>query len=100
MTERGLSIWSPFSHGRHRKTRKVPPELKVWLASRLRAQVDEHRLHAAVDVPLLGEPEFGEDRIRVLLDRPLRDAQCLGDRPRSEEHTSELQSPMYLVCRL
>src|SRR5437763_10066638 len=24
----------------------------------------------------------------------------LADRPRSEEHTSELQSPMYLVCRL
>src|SRR5437762_9893850 len=23
-----------------------------------------------------------------------------GQRPRSEEHTSELQSPMYLVCRL
>src|SRR5437764_10894639 len=23
-----------------------------------------------------------------------------GPRPRSEEHTSELQSPMYLVCRL
>src|SRR5437764_2541972 len=23
-----------------------------------------------------------------------------GDRDRSEEHTSELQSPMYLVCRL
>src|SRR5437879_11432910 len=24
----------------------------------------------------------------------------VGCRPRSEEHTSELQSPMYLVCRL
>src|SRR5437762_14378372 len=29
--------------------------------------------------------------------RPLRGA---GLRQRSEEHTSELQSPMYLVCRL
>src|SRR5437762_5192550 len=27
-------------------------------------------------------------------------AHCLGIIPRSEEHTSELQSPMYLVCRL
>src|SRR5436189_6240907 len=27
-------------------------------------------------------------------------ARELGDRWRSEEHTSELQSPMYLVCRL
>src|SRR5437762_6752607 len=25
---------------------------------------------------------------------------CAGATPRSEEHTSELQSPMYLVCRL
>src|SRR5258707_7292646 len=25
---------------------------------------------------------------------------CLGDRARSEEHTSELQSRQYLVCRL
>src|SRR4249920_4015727 len=25
---------------------------------------------------------------------------CLGDRPRSEEHTSELQSRPHLVCRL
>src|SRR5437879_7241739 len=28
------------------------------------------------------------------------DAAPLPLRPRSEEHTSELQSPMYLVCRL
>src|SRR5437764_4489303 len=27
-------------------------------------------------------------------------ANTTGDRKRSEEHTSELQSPMYLVCRL
>src|SRR5437879_9948334 len=27
-------------------------------------------------------------------------ARLLGSRSRSEEHTSELQSPMYLVCRL
>src|ERR1017187_7059148 len=37
-------------------------------------------------------------------DRAAADRRCLGDRPpggpRSEEHTSELQSPMYLVCRL
>src|SRR5258708_12391726 len=29
--------------------------------------------------------------------RPPRDSRC---RPRSEEHTSELQSPDHLVCRL
>src|SRR5436189_1040936 len=30
----------------------------------------------------------------------LRDKQALAYTTRSEEHTSELQSPMYLVCRL
>src|SRR5436189_3036708 len=33
--------------------------------------------------------------------RPVRGCTCAdGPRSRSEEHTSELQSPMYLVCRL
>src|SRR3712207_8018924 len=31
---------------------------------------------------------------------PLDPADCLGARERSEEHTSELQSRQYLVCRL
>src|SRR5437763_9923512 len=39
-----------------------------------------------------GSPNQG--RIHRLLDRGTRGA------ARSEEHTSELQSPMYLVCRL
>src|SRR5690348_17439381 len=30
----------------------------------------------------------------------LRGPRCRGPRPRSEEHTSELQSPVHLVCRL
>src|ERR1017187_4978431 len=36
---------------------------------------------------------------RVAIDFQRGDLQ-LGHRSRSEEHTSELQSPMYLVCRL
>src|SRR5437762_9117187 len=32
--------------------------------------------------------------------RPRRVREVLDGRIRSEEHTSELQSPMYLVCRL
>src|SRR5437763_8421272 len=37
----------------------------------------------------------------VVLDRLADLAGALGEvRERSEEHTSELQSPMYLVCRL
>src|SRR5437762_5856983 len=41
----------------------------------------------------LGQREACREHAR---DRPL----LLGRWPRSEEHTSELQSPMYLVCRL
>src|SRR5437762_5619754 len=40
-------------------------------------------------VEVLGEPDYEEE---MYPKEP--------DRPRSEEHTSELQSPMYLVCRL
>src|SRR5690348_17803078 len=35
-----------------------------------------------------------------LLERALAGAVLDPDRPRSEEHTSELQSPVHLVCRL
>ena len=33
-------------------------------------------------------------------EHPIRHAGQASHPPRSEEHTSELQSPMYLVCRL
>src|SRR5437763_11178916 len=36
----------------------------------------------------------------ALLSCPSRRLCCAGCEYRSEEHTSELQSPMYLVCRL
>src|SRR5258708_23639586 len=54
-------------------------------------------------VALCCEP--GEVRWRASLGQmlPIQAAlSCLGDRscPRSEEHTSELQSPDHLVCRL
>src|SRR4051794_41446613 len=44
-------------------------------------------------------PEHPE--VEVFTDpRPLADGQARGVRVRSEEHTSELQSPVHLVCRL
>src|ERR1017187_4716541 len=44
-----------------------------------------------------GVPNAGQ----VKLDTKVKDAQVFVDGAyRSEEHTSELQSPMYLVCRL
>src|SRR2546425_9466829 len=42
----------------------------------------------------------GEARHRFLDFLALQDGTALGERPRSEEHTSELQSLAYLVCRL
>src|SRR5437762_9685505 len=40
-------------------------------------------------------PPSGADRLPLLVP-----AMAESPQPRSEEHTSELQSPMYLVCRL
>src|ERR1017187_10865193 len=45
-----------------------------------------------------GEGE-GRGKARSAVTRPAGDI-CGVRIPRSEEHTSELQSPMYLVCRL
>src|SRR5437764_12630873 len=72
-------------------------------------------LHDAL--PILVLAQAGEDRVDLrarLLDGPSRGEPGLDEEPvlaaplepgrpgvvRSEEHTSELQSPMYLVCRL
>src|SRR5437764_7346143 len=41
-----------------------------------------------------------EARERFALEAALRHLHRRGELLRSEEHTSELQSPMYLVCRL
>src|SRR5690348_18102726 len=46
---------------------------------------------------------LGVDRFQALLTPPQASVLSLGSirqRPRSEEHTSELQSPVHLVCRL
>src|SRR3712207_8495406 len=46
-------------------------------------------------------PDVGRPRARAAARRPCRGAhRCRGDAERSEEHTSELQSRQYLVCRL
>src|SRR3989441_9271075 len=45
-------------------------------------------------------PESGIPAVKTPLPAPLRTANPPGHRARSEEHTSELQSLAYLVCRL
>src|SRR5437763_12108194 len=44
----------------------------------------------------IGEMHLVIEVRQLVLERPGADHEL----PRSEEHTSELQSPMYLVCRL
>src|SRR5256885_9878578 len=46
-----------------------------------------------------GEAELSAERLRVAAGQA-REWGLLGERIRSEEHTSELQSPCNLVCRL
>ena len=56
-------------------------------------------LFRSIGVPL----SSGSALIRFVASRPLIMGNCISIRirpGRSEEHTSELQSPMYLVCRL
>src|SRR5437762_4673168 len=65
---------------RDRKTRKRNFRM-LWI----------QRLNAAVRANGMTYSRFAEG---------LRAAGITLDRKRSEEHTSELQSPMYLVCRL
>src|SRR5437762_14115501 len=76
-------------------------------------QISTLSLHDALPISLqarvdTGESDTGSDADALLAQRKglLADAQELGGEGqcglgrRSEEHTSELQSPMYLVCRL
>src|SRR5437879_11446068 len=56
-----------------------------------------------VGFAVLGTPGDPEQALRLLeLRQPVADLAAIGLQLalRSEEHTSELQSPMYLVCRL
>src|SRR5256885_11711133 len=54
--------------------------------------------------PAVGAPDArqvrrqGPEVVDAAIPHP--DRRCLADAPRSEEHTSELQSPCNLVCRL
>src|SRR3712207_7931951 len=45
-------------------------------------------------------PEEDPDRLRPFVERPAQRVQPGAHVARSEEHTSELQSRQYLVCRL
>src|SRR5437764_5590835 len=78
------------------------PYTTLFRSRKDRHQHDEHaerlqeRPHEAAERPVIARLEIGADERP---DEPgPRAAGACGRR--SEEHTSELQSPMYLVCRL
>src|SRR5437879_11623889 len=58
-------------------------------------------LHDALPIwkPVFHPPRASNSRIKVKR-RAVAASRCADSSARSEEHTSELQSPMYLVCRL
>src|SRR5437762_883758 len=60
--------------------------IKVNLPSGVSGEVQTKREYVSVSVDKDGHYFFDKDEVK--------------DEERSEEHTSELQSPMYLVCRL
>src|SRR5437764_6532702 len=67
----------------------------------LAAVEDQLAIRNALRRPGARELEYQRGRVRSRGRNPLRVERRTGVRPkRSEEHTSELQSPMYLVCRL
>src|SRR5437764_11389787 len=80
----------------------MPPRL----FSTLPATTDTYTLSLHDALPILVSPSGTSPPTRPVsapTSTPGSRAGCRGRsayRPRSEEHTSELQSPMYLVCRL
>src|SRR5437762_1448320 len=60
-----------------------------------RATTQMHTLSLHDALPIYGDEVVGRHGVEIELSQPLHRIDS-----RSEEHTSELQSPMYLVCRL
>src|SRR2546426_9172536 len=73
-----------------------PPRSTLFPYTTLFRSQDEHR--RAHWPP--GTPQAVPDEVRLLRDVAVPDHQELRPHERSEEHTSELQSPCNLVCRL
>src|SRR5436189_1461953 len=81
-----------------------PPRSTLFPYTTLfRSVVDEDRLEVLVGESVLAKRRQHlvehQDHAPVLAHHALADEHLLAY-SRSEEHTSELQSPMYLVCRL
>src|SRR5437879_10024225 len=76
----------------------VKPDLKFKIGF-ARVQADAMHALQTVHWVMIGTPN-GAGAVFVFLKQDLDRHECGRAVVRSEEHTSELQSPMYLVCRL
>src|SRR3712207_7036405 len=76
--------------------RKAEPAMRADPLDVLRAHV-RARVH---EPPALSDGELVERIVSGALVSSVEAPQPAARRPRSEEHTSELQSRQYLVCRL
>src|SRR5260370_10083395 len=74
------------------------PYTTLFRSSRRRGGPDERQVHDASAHPWRGPHPLQGPRRRVRPHRPVLPASA--DEHRSEEHTSELQSHLNLVCRL
>src|SRR5437762_4012092 len=72
-----------------------PPEISAMILGKLKADA-EMRLGEKITQAVITVPAYFNDSQR----QATKDAGRIAGLERSEEHTSELQSPMYLVCRL
>src|SRR3712207_7342202 len=79
-----------------------PPRSTLFPYTTLfRSLVRQHRARDRRLDRLDVDPGHRDDRVVEALDEPAHEVDVrLLDRLRSEEHTSELQSRQYLVCRL
>src|SRR5436189_3318237 len=77
------------------------PYTTLFRSPRLRRPAGEGRRHADRMGPPRGGARYADARAARRTRRGgSRSGRASANRARSEEHTSELQSPMYLVCRL
>src|SRR2546422_6340328 len=80
----------------------MPRHAQVQRLDALEDLERRHRRHAGAEVaqPFAPRPQQERARPRLLLEVHVVEALVRGAQRRSEEHTSELQSRLHLVCRL
>src|SRR5437763_3823717 len=77
-----------------------PPRSTLFPYTTLFRSLETRELHGFLRLKRFRSVNGFSERKRRTVDRRDLPERCHRQEVRSEEHTSELQSPMYLVCRL